>query len=120
MTIVEILKLVMVLLTGLFGIAALLQPQRVAESAFLGAGTANGAAEIRASWGGLFLGLAAAVLLLRSPDAYLVLGISYAGIALVRVINWGINRTLINRTVIFILIFEIVSAVILLLPESVS
>jgi hypothetical protein len=76
----------------------------------------RGAAEIRASWGGLFLGLGLAALYLRTPDAYFVLGLSYGLTAGVRVVNLLLDRSVFHPVAINILAFEIVSAVIFLLP----
>jgi hypothetical protein len=115
---IAILKIIAALTSLLFGLVALWNPKRTAESAFLKAETANGEAEIRASWGGTFLGLGLAALFLRDPEAYMLFGIAYAVTAAVRLISWALNRQLINRTVLFILVFEIISAVIFMLPEG--
>lgn len=116
--ILSILKIIAALASLLFGIVALLNPKRTAESAFLKTDGAKGEAEIRASWGGTFIGLGLATLLLRTGDAYMLFGIAYAVTALVRLGTWALDRSLINRTVIFIFVFEILSAVIFMLPEG--
>lgn len=118
MSMIELLKLVFVLITGAFGLLAILQPVRVAQAALLSADTPHAAAEIRASWGGLFTGLALAALLLRSQDAYTVLGLAYLLVAAVRAGTWLLNRNLMNRAVWGFLLFEVVSAVVFLLPGN--
>lgn len=115
---IEVLKLVFVLMTGAFGLLAILQPVRVAQAALLNVDTPHAAAEIRASWGGLFTGLAVAALLLRSQDAYMVLGLAYLLVAGVRAGTWIFNRSLMNRSVWGFLLFEVVSAVVFMLPGN--
>lgn len=116
--ILPILKIIAAIASLLFGLVALWNPKRTAEAAFLKADSPNATAEIRAAWGGTFIGLGLAVLFLRTADAYMVFGIAYAATALVRLITWAFDRKLINRTVIFVLIFEIISALIFILPEG--
>lgn len=113
-----IIKIIVAAASLLFGLVALWNPKRTAESAFLKADTANGEAEIRASWGGTFLGLGLAALLLRDPEAYMLFGIAYAVTAGVRLVTWALNRNLVNRTVLIIFGFEVISAVVFMLPEG--
>lgn len=116
--IIPTLKLVTALLTAIFGIVALLRPQQTAEAASLSADTPAGQAEIRASWGGLFLGLAIAVMVLQSYEAYLVFASAYALTAIVRMLTWANNSDLITRTAIIIFCFEVFSAIVFALPEN--
>jgi hypothetical protein len=113
-----ILKIIAAVASLLFGLVALWNPKRTAETASLKADSPQGKAEIRASWGGMFLGLGLAALFLRSPDAYMVFGIAYAATAAVRLGTWLLDRKLINQTVLFVLGFEIISAIIFMLPEG--
>jgi len=118
MIVIPTLKFIAALASVLFGIIALIQPQRTAEAASLTADTPAGIAEIRASWGGLFIGLGVAVLFLRSYDAYLVFASAYMLTALVRMMTWAIDNSIITRTAIIILCFEIISVIIFVLPEG--
>jgi len=116
MTNAMILKMIAAGASILFGIFALVVPKRTADAAALKADTPEGQAEIRASWGGLFIGLGIAVLYLGTDDAYSVFGIAYAITALVRAATWVQNRSLVNRTSAIIMGFEIVSAIIFAIP----
>lgn len=116
MTNVEIIRIIAAVASIIFGVVALIIPKRTAESAFLKADTAEGQAEIRASWGGIFIGLGIAVLYLNTDDAYFVFGIAYAITALVRSGTWLRDKSLINRNSAIIMGFEIISAVIFALP----
>ncbi|MGB7340972.1 MAG: DUF4345 family protein [Phototrophicaceae bacterium] len=115
---VMILKTVAAVASILFGIVALIIPKRTAEAAALKADTPEGQSEIRASWGGLFIGLGIAVLYLGSEDAYAVFGIAYAITALVRSATWALDRSLVNRTSAVIMGFEVISAIIFALPAE--
>lgn len=116
MSILELLKLAFGALSVLFGVVALLRPQMLATAAGLDASSEQGTAEIRSSWGGMFIGLGAAILFLQSRDAYLVVGLAYGLTAVVRMMTISMNRSILNPVVINILVFEIAAAVILLLP----
>lgn len=118
MTTMMILKLIAAIANILFGIVALIFPKRVASAAFIKAESSEGQAEIRASWGGLFIGLGVAVIFLGSDDAYFVFGIAYAITTLVRSVTWVMDRSIINRTAIIIMGFEVISAIIFAIPSS--
>ncbi|MEO1288374.1 MAG: DUF4345 family protein [Chloroflexota bacterium] len=118
MTNVEIIRIVAAVASILFGVVALIIPKRTAEAAHLKVDTPEGQAEIRASWGGLFIGLGVTVIYLDSDVAYSVFGIAYAVTALVRAINWAIDRSLVNRTSAIIMGFEVISAIIFALPAE--
>ena len=116
MTTIEIIRIIAAIASILFGVVALIFPKRTADAAFLSAETKEGQAEIRASWGGTFIGLGIAVLYLGSDDAYFVFGIAYAITALVRSGTWIRDRSLVNRTSAIIMGFEVISAIIFALP----
>lgn len=119
MTNVMIIRIIAAVASIIFGIVALLIPERIADLFSLKADTAEGQAEIRASWGGTFIGLGIAVLYLNTDDAYFVFGIAYAIMALVRSGNWLRDKSLINRTSALIIGFEIISAIIFALPGDI-
>ncbi|MEO1162246.1 MAG: DUF4345 family protein [Chloroflexota bacterium] len=112
------LKNLTALASVIFGIVALFQPQATASAASLKADTAKGIAEIRASWGGLFIGLGLAVIIIGTPEAFQVFAAAYAMTAIVRLITWVLDTSIISRTGIIILTFEVVSAIIFALPEG--
>jgi len=71
----------------LLGCLGLFLPQRAAAFTGLSAVTAPGRSEFRSTFGGLFL-LGGLVPLMTSwPEAYLVLGMSWAGAAIGRVVS---------------------------------
>ena len=116
MSLVLILKIIVGILSLLFGVISVLRSQSIADFAHFGLSDGRGVAEIRINFGGLFVALGAGVLLLNDPEAWLLLGFGYAGLAVVRVLNLLIDRTLFERIYMITLGFEIVSAIILLLP----
>ena len=112
----EILKIIMAIASIVFGVITLLQPQRVAELASLGIEGTRGKAEVRINWGGLFIGLGAGAIILQSPEAYQLFGIGYAGLAIMRVLEIAIDRSIVDRGYIVTLVFEALSAIVFLLP----
>lgn len=116
MEILNALKIITALASVVFGVVALLRPQTVAQSAFITADTPRGRGEIRASWGGLFIGLGVVVIILNTQAAYMVFGGAYAAAAIVRVFNAIAVPALLNRTFYIILAFEVISAIIFFLP----
>jgi len=112
----EIIKVLVALASVIFGIVSLWRPVAVANAAFLDADTPRGRAEIRASWGGMFIGLGLIVIVLNSYDAYLVFAAAYAATALVRIIGAIQNPKLITRGFYIILAFEVISVIVFALP----
>ena len=118
MTIVEILKIIVGILSLLFGVLGVLRPKAMADFAHFGLSDARGFAETRINFGGFFVALGAGVILLNDPEAYVLLGLGYAGLAVVRLINLLIDRSLFEQIYLATLGFEIISAIILLLPTT--
>lgn len=114
----EILKLLAALASLIFGVVALLRPRIVARMAGVGTDTAKGEAEVRISWGGLFIALALGVIILNSPQAYQLFGIAYLGTFIVRIGTIAADRSLLDGGFIVSGLFELVSAVIFLLPSG--
>jgi hypothetical protein len=110
------IKMLVALASVIFGIIALFRPRILAKSAFLNADSQRGEGEIRASWGGLFIGLGVSVIILGDNSAYMVFGAAYAGAAVVRLVNALIVPALFNRTFYTILGFEVISAIIFFIP----
>ncbi len=118
MTVVDILKIIISILSLLFGVLGIFRPKAMADFAHFGLSNARGFAEIRINFGGFFIALGGGAILLNDPEAYMLLGLGYVGLALVRLINALVDRSLFTQVYIATLIFEIVSAVILLLPTT--
>lgn len=120
MDFVEILQIIMAVASILFGVASLARPQVVAAAVGFVLPQAQGVSEIRINWGGVYIGLGIGAIVLGTlndmPGAYQVFGFGYAGASLVRVIEVVLNRSLISRTFLIILGFEVVSAIVFLLP----
>jgi len=118
MTILDILKIIVGILSALFGVLGILRPKAMADFAHFGLSNARGTAEIRINFGGFFIALGAGVIILNDPEAYILLGLGYAGLALVRLINALVDRSLFTQVYIATLVFEVVSAIILILPSN--
>ena len=86
MDILLILKIVAALATIATGLLALVKPTAVYGFTGLTAGGVRGISEIRAIFGGLFIGIGAAPLFL-GDIAYLVLGVTYLAIAAARLFS---------------------------------
>jgi hypothetical protein len=99
------------ILTGLF---ALLAPNRIEGFTGISPVGGRGLVEIRAIFGGLFIGLGLAALIAGPGGAYLTLGIAYLAIAAVRLPAMFIDRSF-ERSNWISLAVEIVFGVLLLL-----
>lgn len=114
--ILMMLKALAAVASVIFGVVALIAPARTATAAGITADTTRSQAEIRASWGGTFLGLGVGALFLSSPMAYALFGIAYAATALIRAINAILIPDVRAGAFYVIIIFEIISAIIFLWP----
>jgi hypothetical protein len=72
--------------------AALAAPTRFAAQTGLGADSPLGRSEARAVFGGVFVGLAAACLLLATPGAYWAAAAAFAGGAAAKLLSAGLER----------------------------
>lgn len=115
MELTGILKLIAAIITIGTGLLSLLKPKSVYGFTGLQAEGARGITEIRAILGGLFIAVGAAVLFFRQDSTYAVLGITYLGIALVRLISMFVDQS-IERSNIISLVTEIILGVILVIP----
>ncbi len=109
--ILQIIAAVGTILTGLF---SLIKPEAVTGFTGLRPEGGRGITEIRAILGGFFIALGAAPLFLNSPIAYMMLGIAYLGVAVVRGISMFVDKSIIQSNVIS-LIVEIIFGVILVI-----
>ncbi len=76
----------------LIGLAGLLIPARVAAEISLQPLGKLGLSEIRATFGGIFLGLGVAMLLLNTADTYAVVAAGWFGAAIARAISIVVDR----------------------------
>lgn len=87
----EILKIAAALLNIGFGLFAFFQPRLIAESSGFALHGALGRAETRISFGGYFIGMGVAALILNEQAAYQLLGAGWLTAGIVRVITMFIE-----------------------------
>ena len=109
--IVQMLLAVMTIVTDL---VSLIRPRAVMGFTGLVVPGARGITEIRAILGGGFVGLGAAPLILNTPAAYQMLGITYLVIAAARVAGMALDRSFEQSNWISLAV-EIAAGIILLL-----
>jgi hypothetical protein len=109
-----ILKYLMVAVTLVTGAISIFWPSKIKGFTGLEASSPRATSEIRAVMGGVFIGLAAAVVIFRTPEVFSMLGIAFAAIALVRAISIVVDRAAVQSNIVS-LISEVVMAVILIL-----
>jgi hypothetical protein len=114
MSSIELLKIAVTVATILTGAVSLFWPHRVRGFTGLEVSGGRGITEIRAVLGGVFIGLGAAVIYLREPAAYMILGITYLVIAVVRTISMFIDKS-VERSNVISVITEVVFGVILVI-----
>lgn len=113
--IIQILQIIAAVATILTGLVSLIKPESVTGFTGLRPEGGRGITEIRAILGGFFIALGAVPLFLNSPVAYMMLGIAYLGVAVVRGISMFVDKSVVQSNVIS-LIVEIVFGIILVLP----
>lgn len=114
LSVLGILKLAAAVVTMGTGFVGAIAPNSVTGFTGLSPVGSRGISEIRAVIGGLFIGLALAVIIFRSPAAYRTLGIGYLTIACVRAISMGLDNAWQGSNWIS-LGFEVVFGVLLML-----
>ena len=112
--VLQILKIIAGVATILTGIVSLFWPMKVPGFTGLDPNGGRGITEIRTILGALFVGLGAAVLYVNNPDVYLVLGITYLAMALVRGISIFVDDSAISSNIISFFV-ELVFGIILVL-----
>jgi hypothetical protein len=110
----QILQIIAAALTILTGLYSLLRPATLTGFTGLRPEGGRGITEIRAVLGGLFIALGIVPIILNSPVAYLMLGIAYLAIGLVRSVSMFLDKSIVRSNVIS-LVVEIVLGVILVL-----
>jgi hypothetical protein len=113
--IIQILQIIAAAATILTGAVALFKPESITGFTGLRPEGGRGVTEVRAVLGGFFIALGAAPLLLNSPVAYTMLGITYLVVALVRGVSMFVDKSVVQSNVISLAV-EIVFGIILVLP----
>jgi hypothetical protein len=112
LNVLQILAVVGTILTGLF---ALLAPTRIEGFTGIQPTGGRGITEVRAIFGGLFIGLGLAAFLLDQTVSFPLLGWMYLAIAAVRAVSMLPDKS-VKRSNLISLVVEIVFGVILVLP----
>jgi hypothetical protein len=110
-----ILKIIAAVGTIGTGLLALVKPRSIYGFTGLEAKGGRGITEIRSIFGGLFIALGAVALYFRTSEVFLVLGVSYLVIGVVRAVSMFLDKS-IERSNIISLVTEIVFGVILVIP----
>lgn len=113
MNVLMILKIIAALGTVATGLLALVKPSAVYGFTGLNANGPRGISEIRSIFGGLFIGLGIAPLILGST-AYRMLGIAYLAIAVARLFSMIFDKSY-DKSNIISLAIEIVFGIILVI-----
>jgi len=113
--IIQILQIIAAIATILTGLYSLIKPEAITGFTGLQPVGGRGITEIRSILGGVFIALGAVPLALNAPAAYLMLGITYLVIALVRGISIVIDRSAVSSNIISLAV-EIVFGIILVIP----
>lgn len=109
----QILKLVMAFATAAIGAYALISPKSIDKFTGIKATGPRGITEIRAIFGALFIALGIGTI---TYHAYMLLGIIYLAIALVRVVSmYLIDKSSSESSNIISLVSEVVMGIILVL-----
>jgi hypothetical protein len=95
-----VLKIIALLATAVTGLLALIKPQSAQGFTGLTIAGPRGITEVRAVFGGAFIALGVAPLILISPAAYQLVGIMYLAIALVRATSMVLDKSVVKSNVI--------------------
>ncbi len=90
---ITILQFIAVIVTIVIGLFALVAPTRIEGFTGLKTVGGRGVAEIRAIFGGVFIGMGVATFLLDKSIAYPMFGIIYLAIGLVRVVTIFLDKS---------------------------
>lgn len=89
-------------------------PSHVSRTIGLGIPGRLGTSEVRATYGGLFIGMGITVVLVASRDAALVLGAAWAGAFIARAVSFVIDRSRSRENVVGLVIEGTIAALLLL------
>jgi hypothetical protein len=113
-SITSLLLILIAILTIILGAFVIVRPTAIYNFTGLSANGIRGITEIRAIFGGLFVALGAAPLMLNTPAAYKMLGIVYIGIAVTR-IGSMVNEPCFEKSNLISLFSELLFGALLLL-----
>lgn len=114
-TLVLILKILAVIATIGTGLLALILPKSIFGFTGLQAEGGRGITEIRAIFGAAFIAVGAVALYYRIPETYLMLGVGYLFVALVRLVSMFVDNSFVRSNSIS-LVVEIIFGIILVIP----
>jgi len=112
--VLRILQIVAAIGTIVTGLVSLIWPRSVRGFTGLSAEGPRGITEIRAILGGFFVALGAVPLILGAPETYVMLGITYLVVAVVRAVSMVVDKS-VEQSNIISLVAEIILGVILVL-----
>jgi len=112
--ILNILKIIAAIGTIVTGLVSLIRPESVTGFTGLSPRGPRGITEIRAVLGGFFVALGALPLILGTPEAYRMLGITYLVVAAVRMASMAIDGSVVQSNIVSVVV-EIIFGVILAL-----
>jgi hypothetical protein len=112
--ILQILQIIAGIATIATGVVSLFWPRSIRGFTGLAPDGGRGITEIRAVLGAFFVGLGASVLILNDPAAYMMLGITYLTVAVVRLVSMFLDKS-VERSNIISFVVEVVFGVILVL-----
>ena len=110
----DVLNFIAALATIATGFYALAVPLKVRGFTGLELPGGRGITEVRAVLGGFFIALGAAPLIFASKDMYLMLGVAYLGVGVVRAVSMFVDKSLVQSNYISLAV-EIILGIILIL-----
>jgi hypothetical protein len=113
--IIQVLQIIAAVGTILTGLYSLIRPTTITGFTGLSPLGGRGITEIRSILGGLFIALGVFPLIVNSPVAYMMLGVTYLGIGLVRAVSMVTDKSVVQSNVIS-LVVEIIFGIILVIP----
>jgi hypothetical protein len=108
MSLLKILQIIGAVATIATGLLAAFKPKSIEGFTGLTAPGARGITEFRSVFGGAFIGLGLAVLLIGTRDAYRTLGAMYLAIAVARAISMVLDKSAGEQSNIISLAIEVV------------
>jgi len=109
-----VLKYIAGIATILTGLVSLIWPMKVRGFTGLEVAGGRGVTEIRSVLGAFFIGLGGAVLYFNQAETYIMLGVTYLLVGVVRGISMFLDKSVVSSNVIS-LVVELVFGVILVL-----
>lgn len=96
------------------GCLGLIWPKQVGRTIGLQITDRLGTSEVRATYGGLFIGAGLCVLVIASSDAALVLGAAWAGAFIARAISFVIDKSRTKENIVGLLIEGVMATLLIL------